>query len=84
MQTGNRYQALIARHRAIELALLEEMKRPLPNAFVLQRLKRSKLSVRDEIQAWEWLLEGRPVGQVSATDLAPAPTAGERPGRHGP
>lgn len=84
MQIGNRYQALIDRHRAIELALLEEMKRPLPDALVLQRLKRNKLTIRDEIQAWEWLLSGRPVRRVSTAGVLATPTAGERPGRHGP
>ena len=32
------------------------MKRPLPNSFVLQRLKRQKLLVKDEIDSWERLL----------------------------
>ena len=56
MHLENRYDALIEKHRRIEVSLAAEMKRPLPNSFVLQRLKRQKLLVKDEIDSWERLL----------------------------
>ena len=56
MQLGNRYGALLEKHRTIEAKLAAEMKRPLPDTLVLQRLKRQKLVVRDEIESWERLL----------------------------
>lgn len=55
MHSEKRYDALIERHRRIDAKLAEEMKRPLPNALVLQRLKRRKLILKDEIEAWERL-----------------------------
>ena len=62
MNGNNRYASLVDRHRAIEAKLAAEMKRPLPNGFVLQRLKRKKLLVKDEIESWERLL-----GAIRAT-----------------
>lgn len=56
MHLENRYDALIEKHRRIEASLAAEMKRPLPDSFLLQRLKRQKLLVKDEIDAWERLL----------------------------
>lgn len=46
------FNALVARHRSIEARLETELKRPLPDSLVLQRLKRQKLAVRDKIEAW--------------------------------
>jgi hypothetical protein len=42
--------ALSQRHRSIEGQLEEEMRRPLPDAAVIARLKREKLKVKDAIQ----------------------------------
>ena len=47
---------MIERHRRIEAKLAAELKRPLPDSFAVQRLKRQKLLVRDEIASWERLL----------------------------
>ena len=49
MHIENRYDALIERHRRIEAKLAAELKRPLPDSLALQRLKREKLLVKDEI-----------------------------------
>ena len=46
------FNALVARHRSIEARLEAELKRPLPDSLVLQRLKRQKLAVRDKIEGW--------------------------------
>lgn len=56
MQTENRYEALVEKHRKMEAKLSAEMKRPLPNTLVVQRLKRQKLLVRDQIESWERLM----------------------------
>ena len=70
MHIENRYDALVEKHRKIEAQLAAEMKRPLPSSFVLQRLKRKKLLVRDEIASWERLLavaRVRPILRTSTT-----------------
>ncbi len=51
-----RYDALIEKHRSIEAKLADEMKRPLPDSFVLQRLKRQKLLVKDDLESWARLM----------------------------
>lgn len=69
MHVENRYDALIEKHRRIEAKLAAEMKRPLPDSLALQRLKRQKLLVRDEIGSWERLMHAvraKPVLQVGA------------------
>ena len=42
---------LIARHRELEALIAAEMRRPWPDLFALQRLKRLKLVVKDQIAA---------------------------------
>ena len=69
MHIENRYDALIERHRLIEAKLAAEMKRPMPDSMVMQRLKRQKLLIRDEIESWERLLGAvrlKPVYQSGA------------------
>lgn len=56
MNAENRYQALPEKHRKIEVKLMAEMKRPMPDSLALQRLKRKKLLLRDEIESWERLM----------------------------
>ena len=51
MRTHNRYKALRQKHRAIEAELAAEMTRPAPDTLVLQRLKRLKLMIKDDIAA---------------------------------
>ena len=69
MHLENRYDALIEKHRKIELSLAAELKRPMPDSFAVQRLKRQKLLVKDEIDAWERLLcavRAKPVLRATA------------------
>ncbi len=56
MHIENHYDALIEKHRRIEASLTAEMQRPLPDSLALQRLKRRKLILKDEIESWERLL----------------------------
>ena len=46
----NRLQALRIRHEMLEARITEEAKGFLPNAFQLQRLKRKKLKVKEEMR----------------------------------
>ncbi|MEM7423160.1 MAG: YdcH family protein [Pseudomonadota bacterium] len=61
------FNALVARHRSIEARLESELKRPMPDSLVLQRLKRQKLAVRDKIEAWPHVL--RPSAATLQTAL---------------
>ncbi len=56
MRTEARYQSLRAKHRKIEDRLAAEMQRPLPDSLLLQRLKRRRLVVKEEIESWERLI----------------------------
>ena len=56
MHIENRYDALVEEHRRIDVKLAGEMDRPLPDALVLQRLKREKLLLKDEMESWERLM----------------------------
>ena len=69
MDIENRYDALIERHCRLETRIAAEQKRPLPDALLLQRLKREKLLLKDEIESWERLLAAirvRPVFRAGA------------------
>ncbi len=70
MYVENRYDALVEKHRRIEAKLAAEMKRPLPDAFSLQRLKREKLLVKDELESWERLMSAIRLKPVSRTAAA--------------
>lgn len=56
MYNQNRYDSLLERHRRIDQKLDSEMKRPLPDYFTVQGLKRQKLRIKDEMKAWELLM----------------------------
>ncbi len=56
MTMKSRYHALVSKHLAIEKKIATELKRPLPDGFALQRLKRQKLMLRDQIESWERLV----------------------------
>lgn len=45
----NRLQALESRHRSTKRKLDEEMKRPLPDSIRIQKLKRKRLWLKDQI-----------------------------------
>jgi len=51
MKFGDRYNVLIEKHRMIEAKLSAESRRPLPDPFLLQRLKKQKLRIKDAIQS---------------------------------
>jgi hypothetical protein len=46
-------QQLRAQHRSLELALGQEISRPLPNAEMITDLKRQKLRIKDAIAELE-------------------------------
>lgn len=47
---ANRIHALRLRHEMLEVRIAKEMKSLLPNVFVLQRLKRQKLKIKEEMR----------------------------------
>jgi hypothetical protein len=53
---GSRYRALLMTHRSLEEKLQAEMRRPLPDAALVRRIKRRKLLVKDELAAIDRLL----------------------------
>lgn len=55
MMIEDRMSALHQRHATLEAELREEMRRPIPNAMEVQRLKRRKLRVKDQMQILEGL-----------------------------
>tara|TARA_R110000787_G_scaffold37811_12_gene95813 strand:+ start:3984 stop:4190 length:207 start_codon:yes stop_codon:yes gene_type:complete len=58
MKFSNRYDALMEKHRRIEAKIAAEIGRPLPDPFVLQRLKKQKLRIKDAIQSRHRRLQG--------------------------
>jgi hypothetical protein len=48
-QTHPSANRLLARKKAIEVRIAEELKRPLPDPLELQSLKRARLSLEDHI-----------------------------------
>ena len=56
MHIESQYEVLIEKHRSIEARLAAELKRPLPDRLVVQRLKREKLGLKDEIVSWEGVM----------------------------
>jgi len=46
----NRIQALRIRHEMLEDRITDETKSVLPNVFLLQRLKRQKLKIKEEMR----------------------------------
>ena len=55
MSVQDRIVALKEKHAALERALDEEIKRPLPNQDAVHDLKRQKLRIKDEIYQLERL-----------------------------
>lgn len=53
---AERYRALRVTHAGLDEELAAEMKRPLPDGTLVQRAKRRKLLVKDELAAIERLL----------------------------
>jgi uncharacterized protein len=55
MSSKDRIEALREKHAALERAIDEENRRPLPNDDVLSDLKRQKLRIKDQIYQLERL-----------------------------
>jgi hypothetical protein len=53
MSLQDRIESLRARHQSLELALQDEIHRPLPNEDVIHDIKRQKLKIKDEIHQLE-------------------------------
>jgi hypothetical protein len=53
MSLQDRIESLRARHQSLELALQDEIHRPLPNEDLIHDIKRQKLKIKDEIQLLE-------------------------------
>jgi len=53
MSLHDRIESLRTRHQSLELALQEEIHRPLPNEELIHDIKRQKLKIKDEIQSLE-------------------------------
>jgi len=51
----SRIEALRARHGKLEARIETEHQRPLPDTSVLQRLKREKLHLKDELARYDGL-----------------------------
>lgn len=63
-----RLQSLHQLHARVEERLREEMRRPLPDALRVQRLKKVRLRTKDEITSIVNLLHG--LGRPHAPDAA--------------
>lgn len=61
MSLDERIEALRSKHRALEAAIDSENNRPHPDDIEINRLKKQKLSIKDEIAG----LEAK-VGQAAA------------------
>ena len=55
---GSRLAAIGRRHRELEDRIADVERRPQPDPIVLQRLKREKLRLKDEMQYCEGMLRG--------------------------
>lgn len=53
-----RLVALRRRHQVIKSKIAEELRRPMPCSMMLQRLKRQRLAVKDQITRFDGLLRG--------------------------
>lgn len=56
MPNEHSYSTLLQKHHSIDVEISREMKRPLPNTLIIQRLKRQKLLLRDQIESWKRLM----------------------------
>ena len=53
MSLQDRLETLRARHRSLDVAIDQEIARPMPNVEILADLKRQKLRIKDEIFSLE-------------------------------
>lgn len=57
MRNQNHLDSLTMKHRKLEERISQELARPMPDGFTLQRLKRQRLLVKDAIESWERILD---------------------------
>ena len=69
MHLENQYAVLIEKHRSVQARLTAELKRPLPDSLTVQRLKREKLLLKDEINSWEGLMRAARLQPVQQSGL---------------
>ena len=50
MSLLDRVESLKAKHAALELALEDEVRRPLPDNATIAEIKRKKLKIKDELE----------------------------------
>lgn len=83
---ASRYRALLMTHGSLEEKLDAEMKRPLPDAAMVSRIKRRKLSIKDELASIDRLIDAMGLPAASSNPLAelkrpfPAPRGPRRSG----
>ncbi len=61
----NRLKALKNRHATLEASIAAEEKRPLPDAIVLQRLKRIRLAVKEKLTITARTLSRKAIAQAA-------------------
>jgi hypothetical protein len=92
MSLQDRIESLRARHQSLELALQEEIHRPLPNEDLIHDIKRQKLKIKDQIQllaassstrsaVWHPIPRGPRAARRSRANAQPAPQFGRNPRR---
>ena len=67
---ASRYRALLLTHKSLDEKLEEELKRPLPDTSIVRRLKRRKLSIKDELASIQRLFEAMGARQHAEPALA--------------
>ena len=63
---SNRLLAIRRRHRALDARVGREQRRPSPDASLLQKLKRERLRLKDELARMEGLLSTLSRGAAAA------------------
>ncbi|MGF1462757.1 MAG: YdcH family protein [Maricaulaceae bacterium] len=66
MSLDARIRELDARHRSLDLAIRDELKRPGGDSLQLSDLKRKKLRIKEELEA----LRSRPVNEGALLHLS--------------
>lgn len=71
---ASRYRALLLTHNSLEEKLTDELKRPLPDAATVQRLKRRKLAIKDELASIDRLFDAIGASQPRPESPANGPS----------
>ncbi len=73
---ASRYRALLLTHNSLEEKLTDELKRPMPDAATVQRLKRRKLAIKDELASIDRLFDAIGASQPRPESPEAAPSDG--------